>query len=327
LSVLEGISWVQAAKAKAKGFFIIGGEPGSPYLGKYSSWEDLTDAFEADPALVIGDVGARWSNYSKYGLIFEGPYCKKYDGTSFTDLTSILGFSSELITYIIRDADDSPDYWLVGGGGPPYSYPPRLVKLNHDMTAEDLTSASGLNEPVTSIRYSPTLGVWLIASWNKLLKYDGTSFTDVGSGAGMTFPAYVEWCGSYFLVSDWDLGKIFKSTDGVNFTPLSGTFSDAKAFRWSPGADCCLFGDYDDVSPRLMKYDGSSTTLLKRYDYDIWSIGWNGKYWIIAWGRRCAWSPTEHYLDKYDGTTFTDITSEAPMECMYTCVEWFGELL
>jgi len=230
----------------------------------------------------IGYNGSYWLLGGEDGKL------AKYDGSTWTDLTSSANFGSYQIAAIEWNASSS--YWLIGGGDLDSTTGLKLLKYDGS-TFTDLTSSmSGwTGYPIQAISWNPTNNYFLIGGGDKdtsttrLNKYDGSTFTDL-SGALINF------------VSDSVNAIAYNSTD--NYFLIGGGDSDT-----SSGGN------------RLNRYDGSTFTdlassLVGWSTNPVLSIAYNStdNYFLVGGGSADDCCAVDR-LNKYDGSTFTDLTS------------------
>ncbi|MHA1975069.1 MAG: hypothetical protein ACTSW1_18940, partial [Candidatus Hodarchaeales archaeon] len=226
-------------------------------------------------------------------------------------------------------------YFLIGGekGG----------LLKYDGTNwTNLSTAAGFDHSaqIGAIAYNSTDNYWLIGGgdlddndFEKLVKYDGTTFTDLtNSMIDFTYPiqsiAYNS-TDNYFLIGGGESDQSADNNrlnkyDGTTFTDLSGSLIGWETFpilsiAYNSTDNYFLIGGGDSDSsnsnnPRINKYDGTTFTDLRvnlsNYTlYAIQSIAYNStdNYFLIGGGDDDVNQNTKR-LNKYDGTTFTDLS-------------------
>ncbi len=260
-------------------------------------------------------------------------WLKSYDGETFTDLVEESGFTTQITA--------------IGSNGEYYLVADRLghLKKYDGETWTDLTAEAGFNTRINFIKWNGQY--WLIGADGEgarnLVKYDGTTFTNLSSQIGVNYYLTdADWNGSYWIIVGYEktngtssMPKVFKY-DGATFTDLSdesgfGDYSEGRqcwlwAVKWN-GSYFLIGGGYDHYTGTvwatwgmLKKYDGTTWTDVTS-DYQavggkgtIYTIGWNGSYFLI--GGICA-------LKRYDGETF--ISLEKPPATNYTCIDWNGK--
>jgi hypothetical protein len=313
LSILEGISWVQAAKAKPLILpFLLGGAYSSGSSGERilartgSEWVDLTSLFIGDPLILLEyPVRPFYGKYAKYFIVTYGGQAKAYDGSEFTDLTQRLGFGAG---GEIMCAANGPDFWLIGGWSA-NTGKARLVKLSNDLnTVTDVTNYCPWKNTtgIYGCEYAPELGVFLIGRELSLYKtQDGVSYVNTNWNGYGPFTYSVEWNGSYFLVGSLGSSKLWKY-DGSSWTEVTGhpfteVDEDVRVVRWN--------GEYFLIGSsfgRLVKYDGTSFTTLKTYTLAVTGVAWfvrDGSWYIGGSSSDGAFN----FLEAYDGSAFVDV--------------------
>ena len=324
MSIGDGIVWINVPKRRLAPLISLlglGGAISSATSGERilsetgSVWRDLTEDFLRDPLVLLsGPVLPFYGKYVGKFLITYYDQAKLYDGSSFIDLTTMLGFRD--VGEIVCVAN-GPEFWLVCGH---YWLPnvPRLVKLYNDLSrVEDVSSYYPYSAGPVVCEYAPELGVFLLRAGNKLCKTsDGINYVEVLWGAAepiVNTPYSIEWNGSYFLIAGGtalggvSLWKYDGSTcEEVTGHPFTGADESILAIRWN-GRYFLLGSSFG----RLVKYDGSSFTTLKTYSLGgPYGIAWLPKIgnWYIGGGTSDGEFP---FMESYDGAGFENILPES----------------
>ncbi len=179
-----------------------------------------------------------WNQDGGYWLIgSQDGRVNKYDGTTFTDLSTLFGYGATYISSIVWNGS----YWLVTANSAKM-----LQRYDGDVTVIDLTS-SLVNYTDYPMKVGWNGNYWLIGGLSgNLNKYDGTTFTDLKANI-------VSWIGRSDIIEEYGhVGGL--GWNGSYWLLGSSTFSDP------------------DVIPVLIKYDGGGWTNLTGV-VDALSIG------------------------------------------------------
>lgn len=244
------------------------------------------------------------------GAVAARPHLAYYKNGVAENLgEKLVGFETSMVSTVSFDRTN----WLVGGGNP-FLAPASSPKINiydgeniSDFSSlltdyyGNIETASGngtvwilgLNEPTPYVGIEGEVG----KTKNSLLEFDGANITKITdsvvrpdlNGAYITD---IAWNGSYWLVG-------YRSVPGSDPSPLHGPYKS-----------------------RLLQYDGTSIKELQIAQhalYSIYSLGWNGKYWIIP-----VYLPIQDLTElwKYDGVSLTRLPVEIPKGETVSAISW-----
>ncbi len=185
------------------------GEQGHLYSFDGKQWADLTSDLQAAmPRTIFGGMQMAWNG--TYWLIAANPgFIGKYDGHTFTDLTSqVQGFNDpKTVTSIAWNGE----YFLITKLGPGN----HGQVMRYDGTTFSVPSGLDGTNYITSVAWNGKY--WLFSGFNNqhLLKYDGTTFTDLGAPQHQQSKA--TWLKSLWIVGPWFFdGKTLDTTTPFN---------------------------------------------------------------------------------------------------------------
>lgn len=209
-------------------------------------------------------------------------------------------------------------YWMIGGGGPTAS--DRLFKYDGATTFTRIPVSANLNR---LLGIAANGGNWLIGGRNSgtpaehVGLYDGASISYLAGFAPMGWIGTIGSNGSTWLVGTDGTpftDNLYKYENG-NITNLSSQLTDMAYIldiEWN-GMYWLIAGANND-SPRVVRlfaYNGTTFTDLSaqliavRNMERIRAMATNGPIWLLGGDN----SSNTRFLVKYDGTTFTNLSS------------------
>jgi hypothetical protein len=249
-------------------------------------------------------------------LVTEGIYSKlmKYDGATFEEVTPFENITIKALAW-------NGSEWLISGaflGQPDHEGVPALKEgflVRYDgVDYEDLN----LSDYVDTITW--TGAYWLLGG-DKLLRYDGGKIEEVPLPRYVSAVSKIRWGGDYGLVIGHSEEKsMLLRYDGNSFQDLTQELSGAMKRNLTKSCNdeyCLLYG-----KGFLARYDKTSYIDLTSEagispNESVAAIAWSGGYWLLGVssydprvGRRLGKTYTSKLL-RYDGETFTDLSSEA----------------
>ena len=307
-----GTSSVAAVKANGT-YWLVGGD--GPSLNKWDGLNTWTD-IKAGLVNFTGNIRAiAWKIATPSYWLIGGTSASinKYDGTTFTDLSASLKSSGNFAsTNDIRAIGWNGSYWLiVGTGGRICNYDGASTWT--DLSASLSTAWSGTYD-VYSLDWNGTK--WLIGGGaGKIASCNGTTCTNITGSYTINTVWSIKWnpVNSYWLIGGSNgTSTSLVTYDGTTFYQqpnMTGTF-DVDPI-WAIGVNSTsglniLGGSNGRLMSRLggvaTQTNTDLGTSIKDFGYyNIKAAAYNtaGGYWLIG--------GDQGSLNKYDGTTFTDL--------------------
>ncbi len=216
----------------------------------------------------------------------------RYDGTSFTNLTSKIS-SPRFSSFWDVLEDRKGNLWFASKDSGVYHLPAGEISFQH------FTTKDGLARNMALDIYEDSAGnIWFGAS-----RYDGKSFRNFTTKDG--FPSnhirlLLEdktgrlWFGAHgedMFVYDGKTFTVLKNNDGKAFNNVWSIIEDKKGHIW--------FGDVNG----LWRYDGSTFTHVSQRDAYAIIEDKKGNIWTTGAGNSNVWA-----LSRYDANTLYDKT-------------------
>lgn len=245
-----------------------------------------------------------------------------------------------------------------------------LAKLSANATV-DITSEAGIQPDETLSAIVWTGRYWLISvtNWDgspsrylwikytsKILKYDGSNFTDLSALAELNktkvygvSPKVISRivCGEeYCLIGYWipahgAQGGVLKY-EGESFSEISAKGGEPKEMFWNGEYWLIWYVQGEFRSSNLEKFDGARSVVIPLFDlrqnehYWISNISWNAaaKHWLISAevGIPGAWSPAgkselrqESVI--YDGRKVSSLSAQPPLRLFLLSQEKFRQII
>lgn len=288
---------------KSGSTWTIGNEQTSLTGGSTAGYDASNIVLDSNNKLWLGErycqctstsngINAIGYNGSYFLVGGEGGKIAKYDGVTWTDVTSTVNFGNAMINAVSWDSANN--LWLIGGGNPTGSTGAKLIQYDGNSTATDITSSlSGWTTyPILSMAYDSTDHYFLIGGGTK-------------NNAAVT-----------------RLNKVTYTSGNYAFTDLSGSILNfgtqaVLAISWDSTHDVFLIGGGDSdnsaSSPRLNEYTNGgvftdlSGSLLNWSTYPVLSIAYDStdNYFLVGGGNGSSAVATKLNKIAFDGATFT----------------------